>query len=101
MASETELEDGEQRNEYSRDSIQTDEQPRSLAEQSQNTDNGSLSSRQGLLSTERGSSLFSTLDDLDHGFVTVEGKKYDLSAEEKDYQAVSRRRGDSSAATFC
>lgn len=84
MPSETELEDGEQRNEYSRDSIQTDEQPRSLAEQSQNTDNGSLSSRQGLLSTERGgSSLLSTLDDLDRGFVTVEGKKYDLSAEGK------------------
>jgi hypothetical protein len=76
------------------ESIQTHEQPRSLTEQSQNTENGSLSFRPLLSTEQRGSILAGTLEELDTGWVTVEGKegkkRYKLSSEEIDNRKVSR-----------
>jgi hypothetical protein len=60
-------------------------------EQPQPTENGSLSSMQHLLPTERGGSIIAgTLEELDTGRVTVNGREYLLSSEEIHYRAVSR-----------
>lgn len=86
-------EEGYEGYESSPDSIQTNQTHDQSEDrvQSQKTGNGSLSSMQHLLPTESDeSSLAGTLRELKTGWVTVEGKRHQLSFEEIQYQGVSR-----------
>lgn len=96
MPSETKFADEEEQGDESKcESIYTDVQSQNLGNGTQSAENESLNSAHHLLSTQGGGSdLAGTLEELDTGWVTVEGKegkkRYKLSSEEIDYRKVSR-----------